>query len=398
MALSCHQVMGPDDDYLVQADRDHTKFWAWYHQQALGCIFETKTDPTSTTSTTALPPEIFDETVKSGFQFLPTTWQGKLVGHDGSLGGVLKGQGVPGECFYNFSIQEEDEEEDSIAAGWGDETVGQKSTAGWLASYQVFEPHWQVTIADARATGTVIWKGKEYNFKNAPFYAEKNWGGAFPTKWYWCQCNAFQGYTNIDNGEKTLSVTAGGGTRKIPLGQKESLGMISVHYNGMFYEATPWLGSMEWDISPWGYWKMTGRSTKGVRPFEVSLEATCDSPGVKLRAPTQKDGMVYFCRDSFQAEVTLSLWELEWDESRGEYVRGARIVDQAKSTQAAVELGGGPWWDHWRAASKMKQPMRGLVRLPYRLAALKNRLAARRQERRVFRQEARAKRRNQSQQ
>ena len=45
LSLCCHQIMGPNDDYLVQADKDHTKFWAWYHQQGLGCIFESPPPP-----------------------------------------------------------------------------------------------------------------------------------------------------------------------------------------------------------------------------------------------------------------------------------------------------------------------------------------------------------------
>lgn len=150
--------------------------------------------------------------------------------------------------------------------------------------------------------------------------------------------------------------------------------MVSVHYDGKFYEATPWIGDMEWEISPWGYWKMSGRSIKGARPFEVELEAICDSPGVKLRAPTEKDGMVYFCRDSFLSSVKMSLWELNWDKQKKEYVRGAVIVDNATSSQAAVEVGGGPWWDNWKDVSVMKQPMKGMVRLPYRLASLRKRL------------------------
>ena len=328
LSLSCQQIMGPDDEYLVQADRDHTKFWAWTHQQALGCVFKAKNDSAQNAlspTETVIDPDAFFSKVKSGFQMLPNRLQGRLVGHDGSLGGVFDGQGVEGECTYDMTIEP--------IAGWGDVEVGQKSTAGWLASYKVFEPHWQVTMADGRATGSVTWKDKTYKFENAPFYAEKNWGGAFPIKWYWCQCNSFEGYTSDG---QSLSVTAGGGTRKIPLGQKESLGMVSVHYNGKFYEATPWLGEMDWEISPWGYWKMTGRSTKGARPFEVELEAICDSPGVKLRAPTEKDGMVYFCRDSFLSDVKLSLWDLIWDESERTYVRGAAIVEEAVSSHAAV--------------------------------------------------------------
>lgn len=368
LSLACQQIMGPDDEYLVQADPDPCRFWAWTDQQALGYVFDyTEPGTVDLTTTTVIEPDEFFSKVSSGFQMLPTRLQGRLRGHDGSKGGVLPGQGVEGSCQYDMTVQP--------IAGWGDDETGPKSTAGWLASYKVFEPHWQVTLADARASGSITWKNTSYEFQNAPFYAEKNWGGAFPTKWYWCQCNSFlDGWSTQTGKNNTLSVTAGGGTRKIPLGKTESLGMVSVHCNGIFYEATPWLGTMEWDISPWGYWKMTGRSTKGLRPFEVELEATCDSPGVKLRAPTETDGMVYFCRDSFLGDVTLSLWKLEWDETSKTYVRGAVVVDRARSSQAALEVGGGPWWDHWKAASNMKQPMRGLVRLPYRISNLRKRI------------------------
>jgi len=373
LSMVCHQIMGPDDEYLVQADDDTTKFWAWTEQQGLGCVFqyhpkEIDSDSnTLSTTTTALDPTEFSQRVETGFQMLPTRLQGKLNGHDGSLGGILQGQGIPGECSYDITI--------NPISGWGDDDLGQKSTAGWLASYAVFEPHWQVTMADGRATGSVTWKNRTYTFQNAPFYAEKNWGGAFPIKWYWCQCNSFDGWMTTSDG-RSLSVTAGGGTRKIPLGQTESLGMVSVHCDGKFYEATPWLGTMEWDVSTWGYWKMTGRSTRGERPFEVELEAICDSPGVKLRAPTEKDGMVYFCRDSFLAAVELSLWELDWDPNTQSYIRGKVVVDKARSKQAAVEIGGGPWWDDWKSISVMKQPMRGMVRFPYRISNLRKRIGS----------------------
>ena len=78
--------------------------------------------------------------------------------------------------------------------------------------------------------------------------------------------------------------------------------------------------------------------------------------------------MQYFCRDSFSTNTTLSLWELDWDDQVGAYVRGRVIIDKAQSTQAAVEVGGGPWWDRWKGQSRMKQPFKGLVRFPYRVA------------------------------
>ncbi len=49
-------------------------------------------------------------------------------------------------------------------------------------------------------------------------------GGAFPTKWYWAQCNSFSGYPD-------LALTAGGGIRQLPFSflpgkQTETLGLI----------------------------------------------------------------------------------------------------------------------------------------------------------------------------
>merc|ERR1712051_107001 len=95
-----------------------------------------------------------------------------------------------------------------------------------------------------------------------------------------------------------LAVTAGGGNRKIPFGRREDLGMVSVHYNGIFYEAVPWTGSMEWEAK-WGHWSFSAKCTTGERLFEVELCATCDeneTPGVVLRAPTRELGLAYFCR------------------------------------------------------------------------------------------------------
>lgn len=222
-------------------------------------------------------------------------------------------------------------------------------------------------MAHATASGTVTWKDKTYTFKDQPFYAEKNWGGSFPLKWYWVQCNAFEN-------EPNLAVTAGGGIRKLPFlgGKTEELGLVGVHYNNVFYEAVPWTGTMEWEVKEWGSWIFKGRCTSSLsdRLFEVELKATCDDdvPGIKLRAPTEKDGMAYFCRDSFYAKVTLSLYHLDYDSKTKSYVRSVDkppIVDNAISYQGAVEVGGGPWWDTWKGKSDMKQPMKGMVKFPY---------------------------------
>jgi len=364
LALTCVQVMGPNDQYVTQADRDHRKFWAWQGSQALGCIFEHNNgnDNEQNSYVDALDPIDFEKDVKSGFQMLPNRLQGKVNGHDGSLGGVLEGQGIPRTCDFDLSIRP--------LSGWGDDedesSSQQKSTAGWLASYSVFEPHWQVTLSDARATGHATWDGKRYDFKDAPFYAEKNWGGSFPSKWYWMQCNSFEGFTSPD-GSSRLSLTAGGGIRKVPPGKTEDLGMVCIHHNGIFYEAVPWTGEMKWNVEPWGSWSFSARCTSGKRLFEVEVVAKCDEEGVKLRAPTENLGMAYFCRDSFYANIELSMYELYWDKKQKKHLRGDPILENVKSMNrtGAVEIGGGPYWNPWKGESKMRQPMKALVKLPY---------------------------------
>lgn len=34
-------------------------------------------------------------------------------------------------------------------------------------------------------TGWIEWDGERFEFEDAPSYSEKNWGGAFPRKWFW---------------------------------------------------------------------------------------------------------------------------------------------------------------------------------------------------------------------
>ncbi|CAB9523910.1 tocopherol cyclase [Seminavis robusta] len=370
LKLACIQVVGPHDEYLVQADTDDTKFWASKDEQAFGCNFAYNCDQQQQTDqhkyTTSLTKDQWQEQVESGFQVLPNHLIGKVKGHDGTLGGVLEGQGIPGECYFDISI-------DQVLAGWGDVNATQKSTGGWLASFAVFEPHWQVTLADARVSGTVKWKNSTYNFQNAPLYAEKNWGKALPSKWYWTQCNSFEGYTKDPS--KALSVTAGGGIRQVPFGKQEALGMVSVHYQGKFYEAVPWTGTMGWKVDTWGSWVLYGRCTEGDRKFQVEITYQLDpkvTPGLVFRAPTPKEGMVYFCRDTFEAETTLTLWELEYNDDTREWEPkpGPPLIDNAKSKQGGAEVGGGPWWDTWENDSQLKRSFKILLQAPYKIRQL----------------------------
>jgi tocopherol cyclase len=142
LRLACIQVVGPEDSYLVQADKDDSRFWARKNQQALGCTFEFESDQIQQDMElrTVMTQQEWEKNVKSGFQIMPSHFLGRVDGHDGTRGGVLPGQGVPGFCGFDFSVVP--------LSGWGSQMAKkQKSTGGWLSYYNIFEPHWQVTMA-----------------------------------------------------------------------------------------------------------------------------------------------------------------------------------------------------------------------------------------------------------
>lgn len=232
-------------------------------------------------------------------------------------------------------------------------------------------------MADAAATGSVVWNGTKYEFDQQPFYAEKNWGKALPSKWYWTQCNSFDG-----DEYKELTITAGGGIRKLPFGREEELGMVAVHYNGESFESVPWKGNVEWNVSNWnkrnGTWILYGdrlkkssrydpKLGKHVRtpPFAVEVKYDCDTPGLVFCAPTPKLGMVPLCRDTFDAHCELTLWELKQNSASKKYEKvNPPIINCAKSKQGGAEIGGGPWWSDWNGKSQLKPIIKKLLNLP----------------------------------
>lgn len=46
------------------------------------------------------------------------------------------------------------------------------------------------------------------------------------------------------------------------------------------------------------------------------------------------------------------------------------------SSTAAVEVGGGPWWDTWTATARMQEPFGTLVKLPVDVEGLASLLPA----------------------
>jgi tocopherol cyclase len=341
------QILGPNDEYLCRTFPDVTTFWAWKHALGLGhwgkrregrgergeelvassqqsvpnsvlhptppqkqaiSLSSSSPPPHSSLLTPHyLPPEQFTQYIQEGYQATATWHQGSLREPSGAA------------AKWEYQIQP--------VYGWGDANGLQQSTAGWLSSLQVFEPGWQILMAHGLATGWIEWNDQRYDFENAPAYSEKNWGGAFPQKWFWLNCNSFEG-------EPDLALTAGGGRRGV-LWWMESVAMIGVHYRGTFYEFAPWNAQVHWEIHPWGNWRMWAETNQ----YTVELTGTTDLPGTPLRAPTA-NGLVFACRDTMLGHITLRLHDRQ---------RHTTLLE-ATSDRGGLETGGAPWDDVWKSA------------------------------------------------
>lgn len=297
------QILGPNEEYLCRTFPNVDRFWAW--PQALGHGHWRKTDLAQAAQ--YLEPKAFERHIQEGYQVTATYHQGIL--HDPGSGQVTQ---------WQYAIEP--------IYGWGQTGQAQQSTAGWLSQFQIFEPGWQILMAHGLARGWVECNGQRYTFTNALAYSEKNWGGAFPSKWFWLNCNAF-------NGQLDLALTAGGGRRQV-IAWMESAAMVGVHYCGQFYEFVPWNGTVEWEVSPWGTWKMWARSDR----HTVELAATAPDAGTYVRAPTAQ-GLDFVCRDTTNGQLTLKLWQK---------VKGnLELLVEAHSSLGCLEVGGAPWDTSW---------------------------------------------------
>lgn len=300
------QVLGPQDERVYQLFPDTKQFWASKQQLALGHWHEGTGTPSPLGY---LPPERFDKTVLWGYQATDQINQGMI--HD-AQGNIVR---------WHYRIEPE--------YGWGLER--NLATMGLFSYLPVFEPGWQILMNRGLATGWVEWKGQRYEFSGAPAYGEKNWGGAFPKKWFWVQANAF-------DREPDLALISGGGIRGV-LWREESIAMAGLHYRGKFYEFMPPKGETEIHcaIQPWGSWQIEAEC----RGYRLEIEGTSPAGpggigGIELLAPTL-EGPRFVCRDSLLGNVSLKLSRL----------RGNVLVE-AQTNLGGLETGGGPWNGLWK--------------------------------------------------
>lgn len=329
------QILGADDKFICQFSEESQNFWGDRDELMLGNTFVLEKNTQAPRKEIA--PQEFNKRVLEGFQVTPLWHQGSIR-DDGrnDFAEIVK------TARWAYSTRP--------VYGWGNVGSKQKSTAGWLAVFPVFEPHWQICMAGGLSTGWIEWGDKRYEFKNAPSYSEKNWGAGFPRKWFWVQCNIFEGA----DGE--VALTAGGGLRQLPgLGDTfESVALIGVHYGGVFYEFVPWNGVVNWEVDPWGHWCFSAEN----ETHTVEVEVTTKDPGTPLRAPTSEAGFTPACKDTCFGDLRLRLWERRYDGTEG------KVILDVTSNMAAAEVGGGPWFCTWKGKTNTPEILTRVVGLP----------------------------------
>ena len=299
------QILGPGETYLYCPLPDVRQFWAWPHRLGLGHWGDVDTP---NLATQYLAPDTFSRQVGRGYQVTATSHQGCL--EDATTGAISR---------WEYAVKP--------VYGWGKPNSPQLATAGWLSYLPVFEPGWQVLMAHGLATGWAEWQGQRYEFTHTPTYAEKNWGGAFPERWFWIQCNAF-----IE--EADLTVTAVGGLRQV-LSRQETVGLVGLHFRGQFITLSSLKAHITWQVAPWGAWYVTIQDYR----YRVVLQGKSDHAPATVQVPTLK-GLRFECWDTTQGYLQVEVWERSPDASE-------RLMLKASSHLAGLEVGGKGWERSW---------------------------------------------------
>ncbi len=209
------QVMGADDGYICQFEKDTGAFWGARNSLELGACFKTRpgvraagaprqvvaqvrgghiggvalvvaggsagrrcrapcaqrlftthTHYTHATNTQPTPnyQSEFDTFVEAGFQASSTWQQGAIVAAETGASGAPMST-VP-SCSWAFQV--------NPIVGWGAASRadggGGKATAGWLSVLSVFEPHWQVGRGGAgRGGGGLFFRAVVFSWCWKPY-------------------------------------------------------------------------------------------------------------------------------------------------------------------------------------------------------------------------------------
>ncbi|THG01415.1 hypothetical protein TEA_020193 [Camellia sinensis var. sinensis] len=356
------QILGAYDKYICQYTEESCNFWGSRHELTLGNTFIAQNGKKPPNK--EVPPKEFNQRVMEGFQVTPLWHQG-FIRDDGRYEGDTIGGDVATAYRTDYvDIVKTARWEYSTRPlyGWGNVASKQKSTAGWLAAFPVFEPHWQICMAGGLSTG----RRKSSVGLVQPRKALESLGIAWaelskdwlPRKILHFTLSIYLSLLSApcSSYESEIEQWGGGGLRQLPGVTEtfENAAMIGIHYEGIFYEFVPWNGVVDFEIAPWGHWCVSAEN----ETHKVELEATTKDPGTTLRAPTSEAGLAPACKDTCFGDLRLKLWERTYNGSEG------KIILDVTSNMAAVEVGGGPWFNTWKSKTSTPEIVSRVVGIP----------------------------------
>ncbi len=303
------QILGPGDTYLYCPFANVDRFWAWPHRLGFGHGDGAPADGQAL-EPQYLAPEIFSETVTQGYQVTSTLHQGCVQAVE--TGAIAR---------WHYTL--------NPVHGWGPRHSPQRPTAGWLSYLPIFEPGWQVLMAHGWASGWIDWQGQRYDFDQAPAYSEKNWGGAFPQRWFWMQANCFADH-------RDLALTTAGGKRQV-LWQSETVGLIGLHHQGEFIALSSLDAQLSWQVSPWGDWQMVAQNHR----HRIILHGHTALAPAPVQVPT-REGLRWHCWDTTRGQLTVQVWR----QPQGN--RPEQLMLKATTNLAGLEVGGEGWDQGWQ--------------------------------------------------
>jgi tocopherol cyclase len=302
------QILGPNETYQCTPLPNLEGFWAWKHGLGVGHWGATVA---ATCAPRYLTSPEFTATVQQGYQLTATHHQGQFIDADTGT-----------RARWDYAI--------TPIYGWGPRDRPALPTAGWLSYLPIFEPGWQVLMAHGLATGWAEWGDRRYDFQQAPTYMEKNWGGAFPQRWFWIQANAFEATAD-------LTITAVGGLRQV-FGRLETVGLIGLHVRQHCIVLTSLRDRLTWQVETWGHWHVEGRNHR----YRVVLTGQTDRPPAEVRVPTL-EGLQFQCWDTTHGHLDIQVWERSQTAPFTE-----SLILHDRTSLAALEVGGHGWEHPWQ--------------------------------------------------
>jgi len=200
------------------------------------------------------------------------------------------------------------------------------NATGWATGTGITNIEWYPAQADARCTGSVMSDGKNYDFKDAPCYQDRNWGKSFPKWWAWIVSNKFEGHPDS-------ALAIGGGFPKVigaDLIQSLSIGFF---HKGKEYSFRPnEFDKVTMEVK-WGKWETEATS----RDFKNRLVVSAWAPKEKFldlqfMTPT---GEYYHDYETLTGNVKVKLFE----NKGGLLFPKWELVDELNSKYAGIEYG-----------------------------------------------------------